>query len=75
MLFLKIHMFKHFHVCLSNVSALIAKNDTFALKRQIKCNYFFFKVSAMSHTTCHYREIWKICNICPLSKNVQHLYV
>ena len=48
MLFLKIHMFKHFHVCLSNVSALIAKNDTFALKRQIKCNYIFSK-----YLLCH----------------------
>lgn len=63
------------YVYLLNLSAVIAKNDTFALKRQVKCNYIFFKISAMSHTTCHHREIWKIYNTCPSSKNVQHFHV
>lgn len=42
-------MFKHFHVCLLDISALIAKNDTFALKRQIKYNYIFFSKYLLCH--------------------------
>lgn len=36
------------------ILALIAKHDTFTFKGQIKCDYIFFKISAVQHTTVNY---------------------